>query len=129
FTQSYSLLISGATTVLAAPPVLTAAVSRKVHANGVGGLDVDVFAGHTESRSAQLAQPSGALHIVATFDRDVAGLGLTGGDVTSTAGVVDAVQFNGTTVHVQLSGVPHAVQFELAFPGVADALAPGQATA
>jgi hypothetical protein len=71
--------------------VLDAAVTRKTHGNGAGDLEIDIFAGHTEPRSLEVPQPSGPLRIVATFDRDVAALGLGGGDVTTTIGTVDSI--------------------------------------
>lgn len=125
FSQPYTLLATGGSFVR---PTLVGAVSRKTHGAGVGIRDINVLAGHTECRSGELSSATGNLLIVATFDRNIARRNLEAGDVTTNAGSVGTISVTGVTVSISITGVSHIQKLQLAFPGIADANAPGPAT-
>ena len=118
-----------------AAPVLTGAVSRKEHGQGVGPIDIDLTAGVPESRSAQLitgadyyGDPINELTILAIFDVDVTLAG-NPDDVTSDVGVVSAITLLASSVvEVQITNLPLATQVNLAFPGVTNEGSPSAST-
>ena len=106
-------------------PSLVSAVSRKNHA-GFGDVDVDVFAGDSESRSEALSPPPGAatgdLEIIATFDQPVQLLGA----LNVTGGSVGATVSAGFTFTVPISSVAHDSKVTIDFANVAHSLDAGQ---
>jgi hypothetical protein len=99
------------------PNHLVSAVSRKVHGQDVGPQDIDVFAGHTESRSADLASATTDLLIIAFFDQPVLLVGSN--PVLSTAGIVGTLTVDSNILQIPITGVSRTTALKLSFPGVA----------
>lgn len=103
-------------------PVLVAAVSRKNHAN-FGDVDIDIFGGHTESRSETILLPTSELLILATFDKRIVLLGLAAGDVTADLGIVGTPSVTHKTVTFTVTNIPsHTESIDIEFPGVVDSV-------
>ena len=103
--------------VVCVRPVMTAAVSKKVHGTA-GTFSIDLLAaGATECRK------NGATTVEVTFDRAIALVTGTPADVAVTSGSVTAVAAAGSVLTVTCSGMTANAKTTMTFPGVADAQA------
>lgn len=98
----------------ATPPVITAAVSRKLH--GATAYDVDMLAaGAVEPRRG------GPTTVVVTFDQPIQLAPGVDPAVTASNGTVGLLTVDGAALTVELSGAADREALSLAFPGVAAA--------
>jgi hypothetical protein len=114
-------------------PVLIGAVSRKTHSTTPipTTWDIDVGAGETECRSAQLGTGNpNEVTIIATFDKDIGLLGF-GSEVVSTdvGTIVDAYQTDMKVMSIMITDLPLNAQINLGFHGVVDGWSFDPATA
>jgi len=104
--------------LIAEPPVMISAVSRKMHGD-VGVFDINIGGtGGVECRQG------GATQVMVVFDKNIQLTTGTTNDVQTTLGTVTSLAAGGTSLTIQLTAAgPGAVT--LSFPGVADATNPG----